>query len=184
MLSIHINEISKSINEKSTGAIIEVKENKQKIRFNRVKVGCVCKVFFSCPLCGRNCEKVFFEQGGFRCFKCCSVSPYKGIQNTTKGGDDYIAYKMQRFAIKNGIGQFDFPFDYAKHPKPKGKHSDHWKKNLAIMQGLENMRTQSIFFNKIWKQKVIQSVEQGKNKLLELPLWTLKDRFLSFEEGL
>lgn len=184
MLSIHISAISKSISKKSTGAIVQVERYRQKILLNRVKVGCVCKVFFSCPFCGRNCERLFFEQGMFRCFRCCSVSPYKGIQNTTKGGDDYIAYKMQRFAIKNGIGQFNFPFDYVKHPKPKGKHSDRWKKNLAIMQGLENMRTQSIFFNKIWKQKVIQSVEQGRNKLLELPLWTLKDRFLSFEEGL
>lgn len=184
MTSIHIRQLSKAININSTAAIIEAEGKRQIIYFKRVKVGFGYKVFFSCPLCGKNCEKVFFEQGGFRCFRCCSVSPYKGIQNTTKGGDDYIAYKMQRFAIKSGIGHFDFPFDYAKHPKPKGKHSDRWKKNLAIMQGLENMRTQSIFFNKIWKQKVIQSVEQGRNKLLELPLWTLKDRFLSFEEGL
>ncbi len=184
MISIHISELSGSINDKSTGAIIEFEGKRQSIHFSRVKLKFGYRVFFSCPLCGKNCERLFLEKGFYRCIHCCSVNPYKGIKNTTKGGDDYIAYKMQRFAVKCGIGQFDFPFDYSKHPKPKGKHLDRWEKNLAIMQCLENMRTQSIFYKKIWKLKVIQSVEQGKNRFLDYPLWKLKDNLYMIEKGL
>lgn len=183
MTSIHIKQLSKAIDDKSTGAIIECNGKKQKVLFNRVKVGYGEKVFFTCLICGKNKERLYLEGNLFRCSDCCFVNPYKGIQNTTKGGYDYIAYKMQRFAIKCGIGRFDFPFDYSKHPKPKGKHKDKWEKNLAIMQCLENMRFQSIIYNKMWNPITIRSVEQGKNKYLSYPLFELKQYLFAIDSG-
>ena len=184
MTIIHIKQLSGAITPKSSGVIIEAEGKKEKILLSRVKVGYGYKVFFSCPICGKNSERIIFEDGLFSCSKCSSAKQYRGIQNTTKGGDDFIAYKMLRFSMKVGIGQFNFPFDYAEHPKPKGKHSDKWNKNLAIMQCLENMRFQSIFNKKIWDLKVIQSVEQGKNRFLSLPLLALKDSIFPIEKGI
>lgn len=159
-------------------------EDFQTLSFTKVQVGYGKKNFFRCPICGRNATRLYFDNHLFRCLECCRSNPYKGIQNTTRGGDDYIGYKMERFAAKAGIGQFDYPFDYLKHPRPKGKHWSKWNKNLAIMQSLENMRTQSIFFHKIWDSKTIRSIEKGKNRFLEFPLKVLKDSLFAFEKGI
>ncbi len=183
MTRIHIRDLKSAIDDKSTGMIIECNGKKHRVQFNRVKVGYGIKIFFSCPLCGANCEILYYEKGWYCCFDCCSVKPYRGIQNSTKGGYEYISYKMERFAMKCGIGRFDYPFDYEKHPRPKGKHKDKWEKNLSIMQCLENMRSQSIFFNKIWDSKTIQSVEQGRNKYISFPLGLLKKNFYHIEKG-
>lgn len=174
MIKITVQDLMKATHKGASGATVVYDGRKQKVLFNRVKNGFGYKTFMLCPLCGSNCNILYFDYGCFRCPKCCSKNFYKGIQNTTKGGYDYIAYKMERFAEKSGIGQFDFPFDYSKHPKPKWKHKAKWEKNLAIMQCLENMRFQSIVFNRIWDNKTIQKVEQGKNKYVSYPLSVLK----------
>jgi len=180
---IEIKQFKKVIDKGKQSARIKWDDKQQTIFFSRVNVGYGCKVFFICSCCGENRTMLYLDSNIFKCVNCCTVKPYRGIQNTTKGGDEYLGYKMERFAIKVGIGSFDYPFDYLQHFCPKGKHKDKWNKNLSIMQALENMRTQSIFFNKIWNQKTIQSVESGKNKYLKCTLLDLKEKFIPFDNG-
>ncbi len=184
MINISIKDFTKMIDKGSKCAIVSCGRVKQKIMFSVVKVGYGKKTFLSCPICGKNKCTLYLENNLFRCSNCCSVNPYKGIQNTTKGGEAYLEYKMERFAMRCGIGEFEYPFDFRKHPRPKGKHKEKWNTNLAIMQSLENMRSQSIFFQKIWNSKTIQSVEQRKNKFLSYPLPLLERYFYDFDSGI
>ena len=183
MVSINIRQFKRITDTGKDGATIEYEGIRQRLSFSRVVVGYGKKVFFRCPICNKNKESLFWENNLFRCSDCCSIKQYSGIQNTTKGGDAYISYKMERFAMRCGVGQFDYPFDFQQHPRPKGKRSKNWNKNLAILQCLENMRFQSIVFGKIWNQKTIQSIEKGKNKFLLYPLKDLKNNFYSFDNG-
>lgn len=183
IICIRIADFKKVTEKDSKAVMVTCDGVKQKILFSIIKVGYGQKAFFLCPICGKNKEKLYLENKLFRCSECCSLNFYRGIQNTTKGGDAYIAYKMQRFAQRCGIGKFEYPFDFRKYPRPKGKHKIKWEKNLAIMQSLENMRSQSIFFNKVWDSKTIQSVEQGKNKFLSFPLPMLERNLYAFDSG-
>lgn len=184
MVKIDIKNFSKMIEKGSKCAVVEYGNTKQKISFSTVKVGYGEKLFLSCPICGKNKYTLYYENNLFRCSECCSLNTYKGIQNTTKGGEAYLEYKMERFAMRCGIGQFEYPFDFRKHPRPKGKHRKKWNTNLAIMQCLENMRSQSIFFQRIWNSKTIQSVERKKNKYLLYPLPLLERYFYDFDNGI
>lgn len=157
---------------------------KSSVCITKVRVGFGLKCFFLCPSCMQKKEKLYWNGQFFCCASCCGIKTYSGIQNTTKGGDAFIAYKMERFAAKIGLGAFDYPFDYRQHTCPKGKHQDRWQKNLAILQALENMRNQSIFFMKIWDAKTIQSIESGNNAYLKKSLSDLSQYFYDFESGI
>ncbi|MCK9479190.1 MAG: hypothetical protein M0R40_06775 [Firmicutes bacterium] len=181
---IDVNFFKEVIIKGKDNAKIEWNGGQQSIFFSKIQVGYGFKHFIICPICGQNRAKLYLEGNLFICIDCCSVKPYNGIQNTTKGGDAYIGYKMERFATRCGIGKFEYPFDYLKHPKPKGKHSEKWNRNLKIMQSLESMRFQSIFFKKIWKSRTIKSVETGKNKYIQhISLNELKRYFFPFDNG-
>jgi hypothetical protein len=157
----------------------------QDIHFTAVNVGYGLKRFFVCPFCARDCVKLYYDGNVFKCRLCAPVKLYNGIQNTTKGGSDYLYYKMVRFATKNGIGTIRMPFKYWNYPVPKNKHADKWLKNIAILQALENMRNQSIFFNTIWNNKTIQSIESGNNRLLDaLSLFDLEKWFYNFDKSI
>lgn len=184
MVKINIKDFSKMIEKGSRYVVVLYGSTKYKLIFSTVKVGYGEKLFLSCPICGKNKCTLFYKNNLFRCSECCSINLYKGIQNTTKGGEAYLEYKMNRFAMRCGIGEFEYPFDFHKYPRPKGKHKENWNTNLAIMQCLENMRSQSIFFQKIWNSKTIQSVERKKNKYLLYPLPLLEKYFYDFDKGI
>ena len=182
MVFVDIKQFKNLTDAGRTKAFLKWDEHQQAVYFSKVRVGYGYKNFFICPCCGEYKTKLYLDKNNiFKCVKCCSIKPYNGIQNTTKGGYEYISYKMERFAEKSGIGRFEYPFDYEQHPKPKNKHRDKWERNLAIMQALENMRSQSIFFDRIWNSKTIQKVEQGKNKCLSYPLLFLKNYFIDIK---
>ena len=180
---IDVNFFKEVIRKGKNHAKIEWNGNQQNIRFSKVQVGYGFKNFLVCPICGQNRAKLYLEGKLFKCAVCCSVKPYRGIQNTTKGGNEYLGYKMKRFAHKVGIGGFEYPFEYLRHICPKGKNQDKWRYNLKIMQAFENMRSQSIFSGKVWKSETIKSVENGKNKFLNNTLHDLKEVFFPFDEG-
>lgn len=182
---ITIKQVQKLIDKGYSRIKIKRNEHIQFVSLRKVHVGKGERTFFICPCCGRNAYKLYLDRtNNFKCVQCTSANPYEGIQNTTRGGCDYLEYKMERFSIIYGIGQFEYPFDYKQHQKPKWKHRDKWNKNLAIMQALENMRQQSIFFNKIWNTKTIKNVISGKNKFLTLPLEALKKYYYPFDTEL
>lgn len=185
MAFIEIKQFKKLTDVDKQKAVIKWGEYQQTLYFSKVKVGYGYKKFFVCPCCGEYKTKLYLDKNQiFKCVNCCSVKPYNGIQNTTKGGDDYIDYKMIRFAIKVGIGKYEYPFDYCQHPCPKGKHKEKWNQNLHILQAMENMRFQSIFFEKVWDVKTIRSVETGNNKYLSCTLKDLKNQFIPFDRGI
>jgi len=140
--------------------------NKVTFFFGTVKVGFGIRHYFICPVCGHNQEKLTFDGAKFACFRCVGVNPYSGIQTTTRGGDEFIAYKMQRFAEKHRIENFRFPFDYCEYPRPYRRKAEKWHNAIKILQALESMRFQSIVFGKVWDAATIKSVENGTNPYL------------------
>lgn len=180
---IEINQVKEWIDKGHKNIKLQWNNQQQIIDLKKVQVGYGQRTFFICPCCGQNAIKLYFYKDLYRCVNCCTVKPYYGIQNTTKGGYEYLTYKIYRFAKKCGIPKVIFPFNYSDYIKPKGKHQDKWNNNLKILQALENMRMQSILYNKIWKPKTIKSVEQGRNKFLILNLYELQRYFQPFDTG-
>lgn len=179
---IEIKDIKKLIDAGYTVIKAKWADKQQKIYLKKLQVGKGERTFFICPCCGSNANKLYLDKFGYKCIHCTSLKVYSGIQNTTKGGYSYIEYKMERYAKNNGIGTFDYPFDYMQHPKPKWKHYDKWDRDLAVLQALENMRMQSICFNKIWDTQTIRNVINGRNKFLALSLTKLKRYFYPFDK--
>jgi hypothetical protein len=137
--------------------------------FAKVKTGFGHRNYLICPNCGKNCVQLAYNGRIFACFKCIGVNPYEGIQKTTRGGDDFIAYKMERYAQKRGVESFHYPFYYWDYERPKRRNVKQWDTTMLILQALESMRNQSIFLGKIWSAATIRSVEKGTNPYLQLP---------------
>lgn len=119
--------------------------------------GCGFKRFFYCPHCYNRRERLYLVNGDWLCRSCIPKSIYRGIQNTTKGGDTYIAYKMERIAASYCI-QIEYPFSYNQtlFSRPKGMHNKTWDKAIRQLQVLENMRFQAIFMKSYLEPKVIR----------------------------
>lgn len=141
--------------------------------FGKVKTGFGFRHFLICPSCGQYRVTLVFDGKAFVCVKCAGINPYRGIQTMTRGGYKFIGYKMARYAEKHGVEGFHFPFDYHDYERPKRRRREHWNKTMKVLQALESMRNQAIFFKKIWDAKTIQSVESGMNPYLELPILNL-----------
>jgi hypothetical protein len=135
------------------------------IKFEKQKTGYGEKSFMICPRCYHKREKLYLINGTVVCRSCFPLNVYRGLQHTTKGGCDYITYKMHRFALTSEINFERHPFHYYDYEKPKYKHVDKWCDNLAIMQALANMRFQTIFLKKIWDIETINSVITRTNSL-------------------
>ena len=113
------------------------------------------------------------------CRECGDVPVYKGIQNNTKGGYDEIGYRMQRYAAAHDI-QFSFPFDYMAFVLDDRCSLNSFRVSLKILQGLENMRSQSIFYQKRYSNKTIKAVLTGTHPLIvndRVTLQSLRDWF-------
>ena len=153
------------------------------IAFEKQRTGFGEKIFFKCPICGSRRTKLYVCQHRLVCRGCITYNPYYSITHTTKNGYENLSYRMRGFAKKHDI-DLKFPFFYMDYPKPKWKHEERWCEILAILQALENMRNQAIFFNKRYKTIVIQSVLQGKNMFLyACELYDLYKYFYDWDEG-
>lgn len=141
-----------------------------KFFFGKVKTGFGFRHYFICPICGQYRVMLVWNGKAFICFKCAGINPYEGIQKTTRGGYDFLLYKMQRYAYKHGVEGFHFPFWYGDYERPKHRNRAHWDRTMKVLQALEGMRCLSIFFGKIWGAKTIQSVENGTNPQLNRPI--------------
>ena len=153
------------------------------VSFLYQKTGYGKKRFFCCPFCLKRVQKLYFVGNEYMCSECGKVNPYEGIKNSTKGGYDDIFYRMKRYAARYDI-QFNFPFDYLDFIfDPRiGKQS--FRKHLTVLQGLENMRFQSIISKTTYSTKVLSSVIRGKHPLLQSQtLWELKNWFYDWNSG-
>jgi hypothetical protein len=113
--------------------------------FGKISVGFGERDYFICPKCGRYRSKLAWNGKVFCCMECFPVNVYRGIQQTTRGGSDFITYKMERYAAKHGITIKAYPFIYLEYERPKRKWVENWHKHILILQALESMRGQAIF---------------------------------------
>jgi len=121
------------------------------------------KPFLVCPVCGKRRVKLYDYDRQYICRQCYPINVYKGIQHTTPGGKDHIAYIMIRYAKKTGIEMKRGPFCYFDYDKPKYKNWDKWADDLKVLQALESMRFQAIFLQRIWSKETIDSILKRTN---------------------
>lgn len=181
---------------------IEVKQFKEKIKhdaksvtftdcrgknhtliFGYQKTGYGQKRFFLCPKCSKRVTRLYYSDGAYYCRECVGTDVYKGIKNMTKGGSNEIAYRMKKYAYEHDI-TFDFPFDYMQFINDKRTRKQSFLKQLAVLQGLENMRFQAIMSKTTYSSKVLSSVCRGKHPLLSaVTLYDLKNWFYDWNTG-
>ena len=150
--------------------IATVNGEEYRLQLSAQKTGFGVRKFLVCPECERRKTKLFIEKdakNGFKCADCIGLNLYRAIQNGTKGGYLELHYRMDRYAAKHGIAINKWPFsffDYVDDPR-FGKAD--FKRALKILQALENMRGQNIFFKTIYKPETIKSVLTGKHPNLQ-----------------
>ena len=130
------------------------------------KTGFGIKKFLLCPVCGKRRVKLYFVGNGFKCASCGKINLYTGIQNGTRGGERELEYRMMRFAAANEITISEWPFHYLHYIADKRISRASFRKKIVILQALENMRFQNIFFGKVYPQTVIRSVLKGEHPAL------------------
>ncbi len=154
MVILNIQDIPKGVIDDIK---LNIEEHKYDIYIDTQTTGFGEKRFFICPLCLNKRTKLYLDNGSVGCRNCLNYSPYKGIQNTTRGGYSYIEYKMETLAAKHNI-KFEYPFRYYKSAfdKPKYMRFNKWEEVIRKLLILENMRNQAIFFNKKYTAKLIR----------------------------
>lgn len=169
--------------EQKAGSKIAVASGEQKsvIQLAEQKTGFGVRKFFVCPVCGERRVKLYFVGNGFKCATCGKINLYTGIQNGTKGGERELEYRMMRFAAAHEIGEIEWPFDYRNYIFDTRMSRTSFRRKIAILQALENMRSQNIFFKTVYSQKAIKAVLTGKHPLLkEKTLYELQKWFWDF----
>ena len=182
MQTVNVEQFKTVLNKGKTQAAGTFDGKKVKFSFDKLKMGFGWRHYFICPKCGQRRVTLAFDGALFACFKCANINVYAGIQTTTRGGYDFLSYKMLRFAKKNRVEGFKFPFDYRDYDRPPRRNRKQWDRAMLILQALESMRCQCIFFEKIWDAKTIQSVERGEHELLELPVMLHVMYWYSFDD--
>jgi hypothetical protein len=156
-----------------------------RIYLSKQKTGFGYKHFMICQKCNTRHTELFYYEKSFICRKCYPENIYYEIQHRAKGGNKYIAYIMRRYAEKIGIAIKRFPFCYEDYEKPKYR-KDKWVNDLKVLQALEDMRYQTIAYNKRWSNKTIKSVLTWNNlSLYWLDIWEIQDRCIRimWEQG-
>lgn len=161
---------------------ITVNGTKQQIYIAEQKTGYGKKHFFVCPVCGKRRVKLYLVNEFFKCAECAHYNPYKGIQNGTKGGYSEIEYRMQRYAKENDI-EYSLPFDFTSFFNDPRYRLKRFRKKLVVLQALENIRFQNIFFKTIYKPIVIKKILNGSHPMLKyLSLLDLKTYIYDFNK--
>ena len=167
--------------KKADRVSVMVDSKKYTLRFAKQKTGFGAKSLFFCPVCERRCTKLYFDESGFRCATCGKINQYADIQNSTKGGEREIRYRMMRFAAASGIVISEWPFNYKNYVNDKRIKTTAFRRKLAILQALENMRGQNIFFKTTYKPETIRAVLRGNHPILKKTnLQELQQYFWSF----
>lgn len=150
------------------------------IYIGKVAAGFGERHYFICSKCGQYRQKLAFNGEKFACFGCFGINMYAGIQETTRGGWEFIMYKMHRFAEKNRMGDLKFPFTFYDCKRPARYNEYKWSKNLMILQALESMRNQCIFWERTFDPKIIQAVERGEHEAVQPPRYTPYYHLINF----
>lgn len=129
------------------------------IHFAHQETGFGSKSFFICPTCGSRRVKLYVIKNNIYCRSCSPISPYKGIQNSTKGGERELAYRIKKIAKEYKIN-YRFPFSYWEYvfDRPKYMRVKKWQDGLRKMQIMENMRFQNILYKTTYEPKLINFI--------------------------
>lgn len=164
---IDVRDLKGKIKPDAQLVTLGIGERKQKVLLVYQKTGYGQKRFFLCPSCEKRVEHLYVTSKGIlKCRKCSGIR-YKGIQDTTKGSYDEIAYRMKRYANKHNI-DFDFPFSYLAFANDKRCNKQKFRQYLTVLQALENMRFQALFYKTRYTSKLLHQVISGKHPLLYL----------------
>lgn len=170
-------DISQIAKEQKSGNCLCVKVGGENfnVQLAEQRTGFGKRKFLVCPECERRTMRLYRRAGTpFVCDKCAGVNLYKPIQNGTRGGYIELSYRMERYATKQNI-TFSCPFDYAEFANDPRNGDAAFRKSLMILQSLENMRSQNIFFKTTYSQAKIKAVLTGKHPLLsEKSLYEMK----------
>lgn len=149
--------------------VATVNGEKYRLQLSEQKTGFGVRKFLVCPECERRKTKLFIiaPKTGFKCADCIGLNLYRGIQNGTKGGYSELRYRMERYAAKNGITIKSYPFNFAEYNDDPRSEKPRFQRALKILQALENMRGQNIFFKTTYKPGEIKAVLTGKHPNLQ-----------------
>ena len=179
--TVKIKDFEKLYKQGKTRVRWTCEEKEGYIFIGKTASGYGVRHYFICSKCGQYRQKFAFDGEKFDCFGCFGVNLYAGIQETSRGGWEFIMYKMHRFAKKNRMGELKFPFNYyGHHPRSARYNSDKWSKNLMILQALESMRNQALFYEKTFDPKIIQAVERGEHPAVQPPHFTSYYHLMNF----
>lgn len=145
------------------------------------KTGYGVKKFLECPRCYQRREKLYvYNVNDIYCRSCSPISPYKAIQNSTKGGEPELEYRMHRVAKEYGFKDWEFPFNYMEVLLDRPKYYRHkkWEEGIRKMQALENMRFQNILYKNRYRSKEINHV--FNNRLYSYNLRHMRDKFIDW----
>lgn len=182
MNRIDVRDLKGKIKPNAQAVTLTVGERKQNIQLAYQKTGISQKRFFLCPRCGKRVEYLYINNGILKCRKCSGVR-YKGIQDTTKGSYDEIAYRMKRYADKYNI-IFDFPFDYIAFANDSRINKQQFRKHLIVLQALENMRFQALFYKTRYSSKLLSQVIKGEHPILQqVTLLDLRENIYDWKTG-
>lgn len=181
---IEIKQFKGKVSSDAKSVTFQIKEGVENtVCFGYQKTGYGKKRFFLCPYCKRRVTRLYLVERSYKCRECAGINQYKGIRNMTKGGSNEITYRMLRYAEKHDIW-FEFPFDYLQFVTDERVRRKSFLKSLKILQGLENMRFQSIMSKVTYSSKVLSSVCSGKHPLLqEKSLDDLKNWIYNWNTG-
>lgn len=144
----------------------------QQINLLHLQNGVAARWFFVCPECGKKILKIYLA-GSWMCCKCACLNPYAGIQNRTKGGAEELLYRMQRYAEKKNIQIRKLPFCYKDYETDSRLHRETFRKDLKVLQALDNMRLQAVLFGTRYKAALIKKVTSGNHPLMQLDIHEL-----------
>ncbi len=158
----------------------------QKVEVINIHAGVASRWLFFCPECGERVNRLYLLKDGLKCRNCIKemgVNLYAGIQHTTRGGDTELAYRMERYAAMKGI-KFEYPFDYMDFLLDDRNRKKSFRNAVKVLQAMENMRNQAIFFGSRFDAAVIKQVTTGKHPLLQkCTLADLRNRFYDWYSG-
>lgn len=176
---LHISDLPK---ERKAGKALSVEVNGKRttIALAEQKTGFGTRKLFMCPHCGARRMKLYYVRSKWCCTSCGEYNPYYGIQNTTRGGYLELHYRMERFAKDSGIEIKKWPFSYLDYMEDPRVGRRKFQQALKILQALENMRFQDIFFHRRYSSKTIKRVLDGTHPLLWKSLYVLRERILYF----
>lgn len=177
MYVLNMKDIRKAIEVDTMNINLMIGDVKYRIELSWQKTGYGRRCFFVCPSCRKRFIKIYVVDERIRCQNCADLKPYYGIQYTTKGGYVELEYRMRRYSLKHDI-RFAYPFDYEDFLFDSRMEKESFRCKIKILQALENMRQQAIFFKSTFTPKQIKAVLSYKHPtLLNHSINSLKNNY-------